>query len=124
MTRKELFAYLAATLSVEPEYLWASYPNYAVFRHPGSKKWFGLLADMPPEKLGLSGEDVMDVLILRCGPALVGSLLGQEGYYPAYHMNKTNWVAVPLSGPVSEEELLSLLPICYDAVAPKRKPRH
>lgn len=123
MTRSELFEYVRSTLSVEPEYLWTSYPNYAVFRHPGSRKWFALLADIPPAKLGLPGEASMDVLILRCGPALTGSLLLQEGFYPAYHANKTNWVSVPLSGPCPEEELRALLPLCYDAVAPKQKPR-
>ncbi len=124
MVRSELFDAVRDTLSVEPEYLWASAPNYAVFRHPGSKKWFAILMDLPPAKLGLSGDDMIDVLVLRCGPALVGSLLSQEGYYPAYHMNKANWISAPLSGPVSEEELLSLLTLCYDAVAPRRKPRH
>lgn len=123
MTRDSLFTHIRDTLSVEPEYLWASDPNYAVLRHPGSKKWFAILMNLPPARLGLPGEEIIDVLVLRCGPALTGSLLAQEGYYPAYHMNKANWVSAPLSGPVAEEEFFSLLTLCYDAVAPKRKPK-
>lgn len=123
MTRNTLFQHVQAILSVEPEYLWVSDPNYAVLRHPGSKKWFAILMDLPPAKLGLPGKEILDVLVLRCGPALTGSLLAQEGYYPAYHMNKTNWVSTTLSGPVAKEELFSLLTLCYDAVAPKRKPK-
>ena len=124
MTRAQLFEAVSSTLGVEPEYLWAAYPNYAVFRHPGSKKWFALLADMPASKLGLSGDETIDVLVIRCGPALVGSLLSQDGFYPAYHMSKTNWVSLPLSGSLPEEELRELLVLCYDSVAPKRRPHH
>ncbi len=123
MLRNELFTLLDSSLSVTPEYLWASYPNYAVFRHPGSKKWFAILMDLPPAKLGLSGDELTDVLVLRCGPVLTGSLLSQNGFYPAYHMNKTNWVSTLLSGPLPAQELQDLLTLCYDAVAPKRRPR-
>ena len=42
---------------------------------------------------------------------------------PAYHMNKTNWVSTLLSGPLPAQELQDLLTLCYDAVAPKRRPR-
>lgn len=123
MLRTTFFEALQTALGVKPEYLWASYPNYAVLRHPGSKKWFAILMDLPPAKLGLPGEGLTDVLVLRCGPALTGSLLAQEGYYPAYHMNKIGWVSTPLGGPVPQEELFSLLTLCYDAVAPKSRRR-
>ena len=123
MTRSQFFEQIQAALGVEPEYLWATYPNYAVFRHPGSKKWFAILMDLPPMKLGLAGETPVDVLVMRCGPVLAGSLLSQDGFFPANHMNKTNWVSTLLSGPLSEAELQTMLILCYDAVAPKRKPR-
>ena len=123
MTRNHFFELVQAALGVEPEYLWTANPNYAVLRHPGSKKWFAALLDLPPARLGLSGEELVDVLNLRCGPALTGSLLVQEGFYPAYHMNKTNWVSTLLSGAIPEGEIMDLLVLCYDAVAPKRRPR-
>ncbi len=123
MTRDHFFQLIQTSLGVEPEYLWAANPNYAVLRHPGSKKWFAAILDLSPAKLGLPGEGLVDVLNLRCGPALAGSLLSQDGFYPAYHMNKTNWVSTLLSGPLSDGELMDLLVLCYDAVAPKRKPR-
>ena len=123
MTRDQFFESVFHLLGVEPEYLWTAYPNYAVFRHPGSQKWFAILMDLTPDKLGLPGSERVDALVLRCGPALTGSLLLQDGFYPAYHMNKGNWITTFLSGPVSEEELHDLLCLCYDAVAPKRKPR-
>lgn len=124
MTRSQLIEQIQTVLGVEPEYLWAATPNYAVFRHPGSKKWFAALLDLSPSKLGLPGEELADVLNLRCGPVLTGSLLAQEGFYPAYHMNKANWVSTPLEGSLSDGELMDLLVLCYDAVAPKRRPRY
>ncbi len=46
---------------VGPEYLWTRYPNYFVFRHPVSRKWFAGIMDVPRSRLELDGDgDVYD----------------------------------------------------------------
>ena len=49
----------------EPEHLWAKYPDYAVYRHPATQKWFAAFLGAPRNKLGLSGEDVTTVLNVK-----------------------------------------------------------
>ncbi len=105
----------------EPEYLWAKYPSYAVFRHPASQKWYALIASVPRNKLGLPGNSEEDVINIKCSPLMIGSLLPEQGFLPAYHMNKNHWISVLLDGSVSDETICSLLELSYDSVAPKRK---
>ena len=38
----------------------------------------------------------MDVLNVKSDPLLIGSLRGQDGYFPAYHMNKEKWLSIQL----------------------------
>ena len=47
-----------------PEHLWARFPNYTVFRHQDNQKWFALIMDIPKEKLGMPGTDIVHILIL------------------------------------------------------------
>lgn len=119
MTRQDVFDYVLEQYGTEPEYLWANYPGCAVLRNPNGSKWYGLVTDIPKKKLGLPGEGSVDILNLKCGPALLGSLLGKEGYFPAYHMNKENWVSVRLDGAVPREDICWLIDISYDLTRPK-----
>ena len=57
----------------------------------------------------------------KCDPILIGSLRGQTGFFPAYHMNKANWITVALDGSVPDEQIKMLLGMSYDATAPNVK---
>ena len=105
----------------EAEYLWARYPDYAVFRHPLSAKWYALFANVPREKLGLDGEGIADLLVVRCGLAMQGSLLCEKGFLPAYHMGKNSWISILLDDSVPDERVELLLEMSYDSVEPKRR---
>ena len=79
-TVKELiFEYVRKTYGVTPDYPFSTAPDYPVLRHLDSRKWFALLMDVPRDRLGLSGEDRVDVLNLKCSPAMATSLRMQEG---------------------------------------------
>ena len=52
---------------------------------------------------------------------MVGSLLHCNGYLPAYHMNKTNWVSIRLDGTVPLDETATMLNLSYDLTQTKRK---
>ena len=108
-TREAVLAYAREQYDAEERHLWAKYPLYAVLRHGETGKWFGLVADVPREKLGLPGEGIADVLVVKANPVLVPALIERSGHLPAYHMNKRNWVSVLLDGTVPEEDALALL---------------
>ena len=86
--RRRIMEYIQSRYAAEPEYLWAKYPNYAVFRQPASRKWFAAIMDVNRKSLDLPGAGTADVMDLKCGAVLVGSLLAQDGFRPAYHMSK------------------------------------
>lgn len=125
MNRTELEEYILNNYSAEPDYPWIKYPNYEVFRHTSNKKWFALIMDVPQNRLGLQGEDVLQVVNFKCDPVLLGSLLDEKGFFPAYHMSKASWITVSLDGSVEDEKIKMLLDMSFDATAPKiRKKRN
>lgn len=125
MNRTELEEYIQNNYSAEPDYPWIKYPNYEVFRHNSNKKWFALIMDVPQNRLGLQGEDVLQVVNFKCDPLLLGSLLDEKGFFPAYHMSKASWITVYLDGSVEDEKIKMLLDMSFDATAPKiRKKRN
>lgn len=88
MNRSEWKQYILETYHAVSDRPWPRYPNHEVFRHPGNRKWFALMMDVPGEKLGLPERGMLDILNLKCDPVLIASLRGAPGLLPAYHMNK------------------------------------
>lgn len=119
--RQRIMRYVQDRYGAEPEYLWAKYPNYVAFRQPASRKWFALIMDVPQKRLELEGDEPVDVMDVKCGPLMVGSLLAQDGFVPAYHMSKGTWISVLLNDTVPDEQIFPLLELSYDNVAPKHK---
>lgn len=109
MKRESLFRYACEHFKSEPEYLWSNLPHYAVLRHHGGKKWFGLVMNVPGTKLGLNTHDDVDVLDVKVRPEHIGSLRRKEGILPAWDMNKDHWVSVILDGPLTADEIHNLL---------------
>ena len=119
MNREELEAYILNNYSTEPDYPWADTPRAAVFRHANNRKWFALLMEVPREKLGLAGTEKLDIVNFKCNPILIASLRGENGIFPAYHMNKASWITVALDGSVSAETIELLLDVSYELTKPK-----
>jgi len=90
MRALELWKYIETQYGVPSEQPWPDHPGYRVLRHPGNKKWFAVTMDIPGEKLGLEG--TVEIVNLKCDPILIGSLLSEPGYFPAWHMNKNHWI--------------------------------
>jgi len=117
MNRQEIEGFIENEFGVLPEHLWAAFPDYAVFRNPRNKKWFGLIGDVEKSKLGLEGSGKADILVLRCDPILIGSLVHNPGYLPAYHMNRKNWLSVRLDGTAPPEQVMDLIHLAYEIIA-------
>ena len=124
MNRAELKQFIMENYSAEADYPWLKYPNYEVFRHSSNQKWFALIMDVPKNKLGLHGSEPLDVVNFKCDPILIGSLRGEAGIFPAYHMNKEQWITVALDGSMSDEQIKMLLDMSYEATAPKKSKSH
>lgn len=114
MTRETLIEYVKNIYSTDPEYPWESAPDYAVFRHNSNKKWFGVIMNLSKSKFGIKGDEVFDVINLKCDPILIGNLRNDKGIYPAYHMNKAYWISVALYDTVNDEKLKWLLDLSFE----------
>lgn len=118
-----VFDYVRTTYGVEPDYPFPTAPDYPVLRHPDTRKWFALIMDVPRYRLGLSGEERVDILNIKCDPLLSGSLRLQEGYFPAYHMNHDGWLTILLDGTVPLDEITPLLDMSFELTLKKPKKR-
>lgn len=119
--RSEVIAYAKKQYGTLPEYLWQSIPGYAVLRHGNSRKWYGLIMDVPAEKLGLRGKGTVDILEIKCDPILSGSLLNGKGIRSAYHMKQGGWISVLLDGSVEKTLIFSLLDMSYELTSNRKK---
>lgn len=125
MTREELEKYISEEYGADGEYLWAKYPGYEVFRHTGNHKWFAILMDVSEDKLGKPAAGgieprVLDILDVKCEPVLAASLRAEEGFFPAYHMNKGSWISMDIEC-VGDEKIKSLLDMSFSLTAAKKK---
>ena len=112
--KTHLLHYAAERFGHTPEYLWKRFPDYCVLRHSGNRKWYAVLMEVPWRRLGQDREGSVSIVDLKCGPLILGSLLGEPGFLPAYHMSKSSWVTLVLDGSVPAEEMERLLELSYD----------
>ena len=114
--REKLFDYVANQYGINPDYPFSTAPTYAVLRHPHNNKWFALVADVPGKKLGLKESKHYDLVNVKIdNPFLLEMLLHQDGYLPAYHMNKEHWISILLDGSIDFDELCQWIDASYSA---------
>ncbi|EUJ32683.1 MmcQ/YjbR family DNA-binding protein [Listeria cornellensis] len=107
--REEIFNFSKNKYNTSPEYTFKKYPKYAVLRHMDNKKWYGLIMNVPSSKLGLSSENEIDIIDIKLPKNEIEVLRFKKGFFPAYHMNKENWISISLEGQVPLSEILELI---------------
>ncbi|MBR2263113.1 MAG: MmcQ/YjbR family DNA-binding protein [Firmicutes bacterium] len=120
MTRDTLFQYAFDTYSVEPDYPWMETPEAGVLRHPDTRKWFGLVMRVPARCIGHPSEDLIDILNVKADPMFISVVVGHDGFYRAYHMNKEHWMTIALAE-ASDEAIRMALDQSYEMTERKRK---
>lgn len=112
--REEVFDFVKDTYNIIPDYPWDTYSNYAALRHDDNKKWFGLVMDITADKLGLESDEKVDVINLKVRKEFIGPLRKKEGFYPAYHMDKSNWITINLKEINSINQIKDLIAESYE----------
>jgi predicted DNA-binding protein (MmcQ/YjbR family) len=113
MNREEVFEYVKSEYKTVPKYLWSNNPFYAVLRHK-NKKWYAIIMNVPKAKLGLDGNEDVDIINIKCPPELVGSLRLSKGFLPAYHMNKEHWITILLEEWIDADKIKYLIDLSYE----------
>lgn len=121
MDRAQLIQFIAEQYNVHEENPWEKHPNHSVFRHKDNQKWFALMMSISKSKLGLSNNAMIDVLNVKCDPILIHTLRNEKGVYPAYHMNKENWLTLALDGSIKDDQLKWLLDQSFELTTSKKK---
>ncbi len=121
--RKAVLAYVKKKYHTKEDYPFKRDEVSAVLRHEDNKKWYGLLMDVEGAKLGLPMEGSVSMINVKISDQMFHDILvQQEGYFPAYHMNKRAWITILLDGTVPFEEICNMIDASYEAtVSPKKK---
>ena len=112
--RASVLRYVAEKYGTRPEYLWRKTPDTAVLRHAWNRKWYGILITISKNRLGLEGEEPVEIINVKCKPELSGVLRQTPGYLPGYHMNKEHWLTILLDGTVATKEIYALIDHSFD----------
>ena len=120
--RNSVLEYVAKKYSSVPEYLWRRFPNYAVLRHIDNNKWYAVIMDVPKNKLGITGNERINILNVKLDdPMERDMLIGQEGYFMGYHISRGNWISILLDGTVPIAEIYNMIDQSYTVTASKKK---
>lgn len=109
--KSKVVEHIKTEYGANPEFLWPDrYPGYAVFRHDNNKKWFALVATISSKSLGLKEDKAIDVINLKFDKNQTYDFAETSDHiFPAYHMNKNNWITVVLDGELSDELVFGLV---------------
>lgn len=110
---KQLIEYVRNKYGDELEYLWAKFPDNAIWRRKDTGKWYGALLSVSTGKLGIIPEYKAEIIDLRIQPEYMDGLIDNKIYFPGWHMNKKTWYTMILNGSVSYEEICQRIDISY-----------
>jgi len=86
-----------------------------------SNKWFAIAMKIPQNRLGTDSEKMIDIVNVKAEPVLISGLWNTPGFYPAYHMNKTNWITIALDGTAPDDMVKMLVNMSFEETRKKAK---
>ncbi len=92
----------------KPVFPWDDFSG-GVFKNPTNGKWYAIVMALNVQRVDkkLAGE--VEVVNIKLDPEKIKELHKEKGFYPAYHMNKKNWISILLNDTVPDKVLLALL---------------
>ena len=110
---KEIITYVRQKYADELEFLWQKFPDNAIWRRKDNRKWYGALLIVPLTKLGIKSNETVEILNLRGDPLQIKQLIDYKTFFPAWHMNKKNWLSVLLDGTTATETITNMTDKSY-----------
>ena len=111
--------FIKNSFEVLPDKPWAKFPDYEVFRHRENSKWFALMMNISSSKLGIGGDEKIDVLNVKSNPIFINSLIDNKKILPPYHM-KGDWVTIVLNNTVQKSLVEELIEMSFELTRSKR----
>ena len=116
---KKILQYACEKYGDEPEYLWEDLPNAAIIRRKDNRKWYVLFMTVLPKRLGLSGDETIEIVDLRFDADELPNKIDNASYFAGYHMNKKHWITILLDGSVPLNEILGYVDESYKLAGKK-----
>ena len=114
---KSVIKYIKEKYGCAPEYLWAKFPDNAIFRRADNAKWYAAILTVEKRKLGLNvdpnSDETIEIIDLKGDPAFVDIFVDRVIYFPGYHMNKKHWFTICLDGSVPIDDIFGKIDISY-----------
>jgi len=104
-----------------PTFPWDTFDGYGVFKNPDSAKWYALIMNIKKNKLDKKLLGEIEIVNIKLNEDKITELLKRNGFYPAYHMNKKNWITIVLDDTITDELLFDLLEESHAFTVKKRK---
>lgn len=82
-------------------------------------KWYGLMMQVPLQKLGVASKADALILNVKIHPENKERLLSTDGVYEAYHMNKKHWISIALNVCTDDALIKECIYTSYKCVAKK-----
>lgn len=101
----KIIDYVQDTYGDELEFLWTKFPDNAVWRRKDNGKWYGAILTVSRNKLGLSSNEVVEIIDLRLQQEQMTQIIDHKCYFPGWHMNKKSWYTIILDNSVSTDEI-------------------
>jgi len=119
---RRILSYIKKHYGVRQEFLWDKYPTFGVFRVRGGPKWFALMGSVATCRFdpSSSSEKIADLINLRYESSRIKDMVKIKGIFPAYHMNKKNWISVKLDDSLSDSDIFDLIEISYNMISANR----
>jgi len=97
----------------DPIFKWEKFPGYGVFENKITKKWYAMILNIDHKKIDSKKTGEVEILNIKQNPDKIKELQKQDGFYPAYHMNKTNWITILLNDTIQDQELMDFISESY-----------
>lgn len=104
-----------------PDFMWEKFIDYGVFKNADNKKWYGIIMNIDYSKLGKDNKNPVEVINLKLDKDEIQNLLKQDGFYPAWHMNKKSWITITLDETLPDETILKLVEESYSYTVTSKK---
>ncbi len=105
----------------KPNFEWENAPRFATFKNKDTNKWYGLIMNIDASKINNKTRGEVEIINIKLDPEEINTLLQKEGFYPAYHMNKKNWISIILDDTLLDNEIIPLIKESYSYTLKKKK---
>lgn len=116
-----IMEHMESTYGTKHEEPWDYLPGYYTFKAPNSGKWYAIIMHLPQNRIGLEGEQTIDIINVKIRMDKIDALIDHIHYFPSYHMNKKSWITILLDKDTDLEALKALIEDSFQMVEKPKK---